>query len=121
MPRPVHFEFQADNPERTAKFYTGVFGWEFTKYEGPMDYWLIKTGKEGEPGIDGGMMKSPPMTNTVNTISVENLDESLEQIKKAGGEVTMPKTPIPGIGWFTYCKDPEGNLFGILQSDMSAK
>ena len=53
--------------------------------------------------------------------SVENLDESMEKVKQAGGEVTLPKTPIPGIGWFTYCKDPEGNLFGILQSDMNAK
>ena len=121
MPRPVHFEFQADNPERAAKFYTDIFGWEFTKWEGPMEYWMIKTGKEGEPGIDGGMLKNPPMMAHAYVQELGNIDESMEKVKKAGGEVTMPKTPIPGIGWFTYCKDPEGNLFGILQSDLNAK
>ncbi|MBU1708084.1 VOC family protein [bacterium] len=120
MPRPVHFEIQADDTERAAKFYTEIFGWEFTKWEGPMEYWVIKTG-EGSPGIDGGMMREPKHANCINTIDVKNIDASMENVKKAGGEVTSPKMPIPGIGWHAYCKDPEGNLFGILQSDMSAK
>lgn len=121
MPRPVHFEIQADDTERAAKFYTEIFGWEFTKWEGSMEYWLIKTGKEGAPGIDGGMMREPKVTNTVNTIDVSDIDEYMEKVKKASGEVITPKTAIPGIGWHAYCKDPEGNLFGILQSYMSAK
>ena len=42
MPRVIHFEFAADNPERAAKFYREVFGWESTQWGGPMDYWLVK-------------------------------------------------------------------------------
>ena len=34
MPRPVHFEIQADNPERAIKFYRELFGWEFNQWEG---------------------------------------------------------------------------------------
>jgi len=54
MPRIIHFEIHADTPERAVKFYQELFGWEFTKWEGPMPYWLIKTGPDGQPGINGG-------------------------------------------------------------------
>lgn len=54
MPRVVHFEVHADDPERAANFYSGVFGWELAKWEGPQDYWLITTGPDDEPGINGG-------------------------------------------------------------------
>jgi predicted enzyme related to lactoylglutathione lyase len=57
MPRPIHFEIHADNPSRAIKFYETLFGWQFTKWEGPMEYWLITTGSGGTPGIDGGLVK----------------------------------------------------------------
>ncbi len=54
MSRIVHFEVPADNPERAQKFYSQALGWEFTSFGGPMQYWLVKTGVTGTPGIDGG-------------------------------------------------------------------
>jgi hypothetical protein len=39
----------------------------------------------------------------------------------AGGTVALAKMPIPGIGWLAYCKDTEGNIFGMMQRDGSAK
>ncbi len=57
MPRPVHFEIHADDPERAAAFYRSVFDWEIEKWEGPREYWLVTTGPEGTPGINGGLMK----------------------------------------------------------------
>ena len=32
----------------------------------------------------------------------------------------MPKTPVPGMGWFLYFIDTEGNLLGLWQNDTSA-
>ena len=29
MPRPIHFEIHADDPDRAVAFYKGLFGWEF--------------------------------------------------------------------------------------------
>src|SRR3990172_1844198 len=57
MSRVVHFEISADNPERAVKFYHNVFGWKITRWDGPMDYWIITTGRDKEPGINGGMIK----------------------------------------------------------------
>lgn len=56
MSRPVHFEIHADNPARAIKFYRKVFGWSFKKFSGgPMPYWLITTGPDKAPGINGGL------------------------------------------------------------------
>lgn len=53
MGRVMHFEIQAEKPERAIQFYTGVFGWKITRWGGD-EYWLITTGRKEEPGIDGG-------------------------------------------------------------------
>ena len=55
--RVVHFEIHADNPERAAAFYTALLGWKLTRWEGPMDYWMVFTGPDGTPGINGGMIR----------------------------------------------------------------
>lgn len=122
MPRPIHFEIPADDPERAAKFYRDVFGWQFKKWDGPMPYWLVETGKDGEPGIDGGLLARPhPGATTVNTIGVARLDASLAAIEARGGKTAVPKMAVPGVGWLAYCVDTEGNTFGVLEADADAK
>ena len=49
MARVVHFEIPADNPERALDFYGKLFGWQFQKYPGPQDYWLVTTGPGNQP------------------------------------------------------------------------
>lgn len=132
MSRLVHFEVHADEPERAIKFYSAVFGWEFKKWETPgefPDYWLIMTGDKETPGIDGGLMKRqgpPPQDGqALNafpcTMDVKNLDEQLQKVEANGGKITVPKMPVPTVGWLAYCKDTEGNIFGLMQSDEAAK
>ena len=122
MPRIVHFEINVDNPERASKFYSDTFGWQFQKWGGPSEYWLVTTGADSQPGINGGMMKRPhPGAATVNTIGVASVDESVAAVTKNGGKVVMPKTAIPTIGWFAYCSDTEGNTFGVMQPDPNAR
>ncbi|MCI0602532.1 VOC family protein [bacterium] len=121
MSRVTHFEIPADNPERAIQFYSGVFGWTFHKWEGPMQYWMIETGKDA-PGIDGGLARreSPDSTPT-SVIQVDSIDESLKKIEKSGGKIIVPKSPIPGVGHVAYFHDPERNMLGIFQPDPSAK
>ena len=131
MNRIVHFEIQAENPERAAKFYREIFGWKIEKWNGPMEYWLVMTAEKDskEPGINGGLLKrpakAPPQecgTNAyVCTVDVENFDETAKKIKKAGGIVAMPKFAIPKMAWQGYFIDTEGNTFGLHQLDKNAK
>ena len=121
MSRVIHFEINAENPERAVKFYADAFGWEIEKWAGPVDYWLITTGEESEPGINGAIKHRSDNLATVNTIGVPSIDDALRAVTLAGGKVIQPKMPVPGVGYHAYCQDTEGNIFGIMQDDPSAK
>jgi predicted enzyme related to lactoylglutathione lyase len=121
MSRVIHFEIPADDLERAANFYRKAFGWKIEKWPGPMEYWLVTTGTEG-PGINGGLMrKQAPTVATTNTIGVDSVDAAVTAVQNAGGKVVVPKMPIPTIGYFAYCQDPEGNLLGLMQADANAQ
>jgi len=126
MPRVIHFEIHAENPERAIKFYGDVLGWTFNKWDGPMPYWLVITGPDSQPGINGGLM---PRQGTIDgqaviayvcTVDVPNVDQYAQKATAAGATVVVPKMPIPGVGWLVYCKDTEGNIFGMMQNDPGA-
>ena len=127
MPRVVHFEIHADNPQRASTFYTEVFGWQIQKWEGGgEDYWIITTGVKEQPGIDGGMVRRRGPTDGtvviayVCTIDVPSLDTFVAKATAHGGSIALPKMAVPGVGWLAYCKDTEGNIFGMMQSDPHA-
>ena len=123
MSRVTHFEIPADDPEKTMKFYTDVFGWKFEKWEGPvsMDYWLAMTGDPKTPGIDGAVMPRSQSDRVINTLDVESIDEIIPKIEASGGKIVVPKMAVPTIGWMIYFTDPSGNQFGAMQSDPDAK
>jgi len=121
MSRVIHFEIPADDPARAVAFYEKVFGWTTTSWEGPGEYWLVKTGEEGRPGIDGGITRRRAEGEPVrNTIGVASVDDAVAAIEGAGGTIAMPKSPIPGVGWLAMAVDPEGNPFAVMQPDPDA-
>ncbi len=123
----VHFEIPADDVERAQKFYSGLFGWKIEKLTGPspVEYWLITAGTPGkeEPAVlGGGMMKrEDPEQKITIYINVPSVDEYAEKVKKLGGQVVVPKTAIPDMGYFAVCLDPENNGFGIWEMNRNAK
>jgi predicted enzyme related to lactoylglutathione lyase/quinol monooxygenase YgiN len=118
--RIVHFDIQADDPNRCIDFYSKVFGWSVKKW-GSEDYWLVDTGDESEIGINGGIMKrQAPEERVANTIAVDSVDDYARKIEQNGGKIVMPKMAVNGVGWFVYAKDTEGNAFGIMQFDEKA-
>ncbi|MBY8988246.1 MAG: VOC family protein [Candidatus Lokiarchaeota archaeon] len=122
MPRLVHFEMNVKDKKKTISFYEKVFGWKFQKWEGPMDYWLIMTGDENDPGIDGGLGTAEKgFPNVVNTIDVDDIDKIIKKIETNGGEIVRPKHAVHGVGWLAYFKDSEGIVSGIMQNDPKAK
>ena len=122
MPRIIHFEIGADDPERAIDFYQKTFGWKIDKWDGG-DYWLVATGPDNQPGINGGIFKKPgPIgANIVNTLDVPSVDDSMAKVTENGGKIIEQKMAVPGVGWLAYCQDTEGNAFGIMQMDKNAK
>jgi predicted enzyme related to lactoylglutathione lyase len=50
---------------------------------------------------------------------VDDIEAALAQVRELGGQAD-DKGPVPGMGWFAACKDPDGNAFSLWQSDSSA-
>ena len=122
MARVIHFNISADDTSRAAEFYRTVFGWKAEKWPGPVDYWLVTTGPDAQPGINGGIgRREDPGDHTTNSIEVKSLEDAEAKIVAAGGKVLEPKMPIPGIGWLANCLDTEGNRFDIMEPDPKAK
>lgn len=130
MNRIVHFEIHSEQPQRAIDFYTGVFGWRFQSWGPPeTEYWIITTGSEAEPGINGGLLRrrgpAPGPTQPVNafpcTVSVSSVDEMVQRIESHGGSVAAPKMSVNGVGWLAYCKDVDGNIIGLMQTDPAAR
>ena len=127
----VHFEIHATDPEKVVEFYKALFGWDIKKWEGgSMEYWLVTTCPKDAPNaINGGLVRrqgaapkgGEAVTGYVCTMVVENVDAMLEKAVKLGGTVALPKMAIPGMAWQAYCKDNDGNIFGLHQTDANAK
>ena len=124
MNRVIHFEIQADDVDRAAKFYTNVLGWKIEqvmkKEQGGMDYWSVKTGEPGTPGISGGLYERPREKDKFYlydcTVDVADIDEAVAKVKANGGTITREKVEIPKVGWFAGAKDTEGNRFGLMRA-----
>jgi len=121
-----HFDVHADDLPRARRFYETVFEWKFNPW-GPPDFFLIATGKEDDPGIHGALTKrrahaeGKPMSGYECTISVANVDETAAAIEANGGQVTLPKTCINGVGWIIQFLDTEGNVVCAMQYDEKAE
>lgn len=129
----VHFEIQVNDTERAQRFYKDVFDWKIEKWEGT-DFYGVWTGRSKYPngsvvGLDGGLGKKEGNTPASNaalnaflcTVEVDNIDETLEKVEKAGGTIVKPKYSFPHVGWMATCTDSDGNQFSLIQNDTEAE
>ncbi len=112
-PRTIHFEIPAKDPHKLAAFYQAAFGWHVSKWNGPPDYWSVVMGPNGASESLSSM--------SANTVEVDDIDAYITKIMNSGGAIVEPKMAITGVGWMTYVTDVEGNVFGMMQPDKSAK
>ena len=116
MPRFVHVDFAADDPQRAADFYAEVFGWQVNKLEGPEPYWLLAPAPGEAGAIGAGIGKRSESWQTVTpTIDVPSADDYAKKIEAAGGTIVVPRIDMPGVGALVTFKDTEGNILSILE------
>jgi predicted enzyme related to lactoylglutathione lyase len=121
MGRVIYFDIAADDADRAIKFYEGVFGWEIRPAGGLLDYWLVKTGADKEPGINGVLsLREAAWQRITCFVDVESLAETLTMVAAKGGRIVQPKTVIPGVGYIAACKDTEDNVIGIMERSQIA-
>jgi predicted enzyme related to lactoylglutathione lyase len=116
------FSLHVDDVGRARAFYEAVFGWEFEPW-GPPGFYLIHTGTEDDPGIQGLMhAREEPRTgsglNGVEpTFAVDDVDAIARDVEDHGGKITFARTVIPTVGALIRFLDPEGNDIGAMQYD----
>ncbi len=116
------FAIHADDVGRCRRFYEAVFGWRFEPW-GPPDFYLVHTGDEENPGVQGLMHKrlEPRGEGGPNcfecTVGVEDIDAVTAAAKKHGARIIMEKAPIPTVGVLTKFEDTEGNVLSAMAYD----
>jgi predicted enzyme related to lactoylglutathione lyase len=127
MNKVVHFEITTDDKERAKKFYSDIFDWQIRddKMPGDMTYTSAitapiheETYAPKEPGaINGALIeRDSSLKSPVITIEVDDIEEYLEKIEAAGGTAVGEKGEVPGMGFYAYFKDTEGNILGLWQN-----
>jgi predicted enzyme related to lactoylglutathione lyase len=116
------FAIHVDDVDRARRFYEAVFGWEFEPW-GPPGFYLIHTGPEDDPGIQGLMhAREEPRTgkglNGIEpTFAVDDVEAVARAVEDHGGKIVFAKTVIPTVGALIRFLDPEGNDIGAMQYD----
>lgn len=122
----THFAIYIDDMERAKSFYDKVFDWGFNSY-GQSDFFQIKSDKTENGELIGALQSrrySPFPDKIIGlecTIGVEDIEDITERVKNNGGQILMPKTAIPFVGWIAKFLDTEGNLICAMQYDNSAR
>lgn len=123
----VHFEMPAKDKKRVSAFYTKAFGWQMQQMGQEFGSYVVatttesdkKSGRPKTPGaINGGFFeykKKPGFQYPSVVIAVDDIKESMKQVKKANGKVVGKPIDIPGIGLYVAIRDTEGNRVGMLQ------
>jgi uncharacterized protein len=121
----VHFEMPYENRDRMVKFYADVFGWTMHIYGEQMgNYVVVKTAESDvtpdapRGAIGGGFYQKRsdwPAQYPAIVIGVEDIQESMRKVAKAGGEVLGEPMSIPSVGQYVSFYDTERNRASILQ------
>ena len=113
----VHFEIPASDTAKARAFWGGLFGWEFQEYPGsPTEYHMARVDDSSGAAVyaaDGDRR------GTRVYFDVDDIHAGIARVNELGGEAG-DAIPVPTMGWFSMCKDCEGNEFGIWQSDPNA-
>jgi predicted enzyme related to lactoylglutathione lyase len=128
MPTIVYFQIPSDDIESSKEFYNQLFGWKIDKFpesntpEGMENWTVTTTDDKGNKALGGGMSKRQmPQQQITNFIDVKSVGEYSPKVEKLGGKVVVPKTAVPGMGYYAVCVDTENNSFGMFESNESAK
>jgi uncharacterized protein len=114
--QPVHFEIPADDTAKGREFWGSLFDWKFEAFPGPFEYHMTRISDQAGLAITN---MEPGKRGIRAYFDVDDINAGAARVKELGGEANEP-APVPSMGWFATCRDPQGNEFGLWQNDPSA-
>jgi hypothetical protein len=112
-------ELMTTDPAKAGAFFTKLIGW--TTQAMPMQQGATYTLFQRPGGVNAaGMMLIPDTMKGVpphwlTYFQSADLQKSVADVSRLGGKVMMPPTPVPNMGSFAICSDPQGAVFALFQ------
>ncbi len=105
--RVDYVEFLTTNIEQTERFYSQVFGWQFTGY-GP-EYTSFSDGR-----LAGGFSLAPEISSGGPLVVIYSIDleKTATSIRESGGQIVRETYEFPGGRRFHFT-DPSGNELAV--------
>ena len=108
----IFFEVVGNDGVGLRKFYTDLFGWTMTEFDGPNNYGIVEA---SSAGIAGGIGSDPafPDGHTTFYVYAEDPQSVLDRAASLGGHTLLPPTVMPSGGTIAVLADPEGHPVGV--------
>ena len=111
----VWHEQVSDDPKQAQDFYTQLFGWSTETFKpGEIDYAMISSGGQSHGGFGKALEGAPP-PHWLSHVRVENLDETIEKAKSAGGKLAAGPFEMGEVGRIGILADPQGAYISAYQ------
>lgn len=115
-----------DTPSVAIEFYTELFGWTTKIHtEGAAKYTLFLNGEKAIGGIVYRPSEADDSQEAnarwIGYVYVENIESSIESIKKEGGKILLKPFSIESRGQIAITSDSQGSLVGLIQPSTPKK
>jgi len=111
----VWHEQVSSDPKQAQDFYTQLFGWDTEVFKpGEADYTMISSGGQSHGAFATAMEGAPP-PHWLGHVRVENVDETIEKAKSAGGKLAAGPFEMGEVGRMAIIADPQGAFISAYQ------
>ena len=113
----VWHEQVSSDPKQAQDFYTQLFGWDTEVYKpGEADYTMISSRGQNH-GAFGKALEGAPPPHWLSHVRVENLDETIDKAKKAGGKLAAGPFEMGEVGRIAIIADPQGAYISAYEPE----
>jgi len=116
---PCWIDTQQADPDAALPFYRDLFGWEFEDVmpDGSDGTYFIGRIRGGDVAGVGSIPEgAPPMAMWSTYIWVDDVDETVERVRAAGGGVMGEPFDVMDSGRMAVLSDPEGAVFCVWEA-----
>jgi uncharacterized protein len=113
----VWHEQVSSDPGQAKDFYTELFGWGTEMFKpGEIDYAMINANGQNHGGFGKAQEGAPP-PHWLGHVQVDDVDETVEKAKQAGGKLAFGPMDMGEVGKFAIIGDPQGAFVSVYQPE----
>jgi predicted enzyme related to lactoylglutathione lyase len=113
----VWHEQVSSDPKQAQDFYTQLFGWGTEVFKpGEVGYTMISSGGQSHGGFGKAMEGAPP-PHWLSHVAVENVEETIEKAKSAGGRLAAGPFEMAEVGRMAIIADPQSAYVSAYQPE----